>query len=88
MKVNLDLDVIDAASDPRNSMVPFANRIRLTYEDHPTAVYAIGRKMCEIVVEIERQDATYPHLLGSVMSHSPGLALALSEERLASLPAT
>jgi hypothetical protein len=88
MKVNLDLDAIDAASDPRHYMIPFANRIRLTNEDYPTAVYAIGRKMGEVVVEIERQDATYTHLLGSAISHSPGLALALSEERLASLPAS
>ncbi len=86
MKVGVDLDAIDAASDPRHAMVPFANRVRLTREDNPIGVYAIGRKMGEVVVEIHKEGAVYTHLLGSVISHAPDLYFAMVEECLAALP--
>ncbi len=86
MKVTPDWGDIDAASDPRHAMIPFTDRVRLTRDDYPTVVYAIGRKKGEIVVEIETRGAVYTHLLGSVINHSPGLYRAMIEDRLASLP--
>ena len=86
MKVSSNLEAIDAGSDPCRSMVPFPSRIRLTRDEYPTAVYAIGRTKGEIVVEIESHGEVHAHLLGSVINHSPGLYHALVEENLASLP--